>query len=102
MIDIDDTYGGEDSYKDCEDCEGDGKFPICEMCGGDIDTDTLLCYGCREHSDYTECETCEGTGLVLMEIDEYKDHLLWKQEAENDLRHDELMEEHYKRKRDGK
>ena len=96
-MNIEDTYGSEDSYKECEDCDGSGKFPICEMCGGNIDTDTMLCYGCREHSDYTECETCESTGTVLMSIEEYKDHLLWRLETETDLRHDELKED-YKNK----
>jgi hypothetical protein len=72
MIDFRDLYDSEDSYIDCKYCEGKG------------------------------CNKCNGEGTVQMSIEEYKNYLIGKLEAENDLRHDELMEEHYKRKRDGK
>jgi hypothetical protein len=40
------------NYKQC-DCE-----TVSNCCGASIDTDILICYECKEHSDIAECE-CE-------------------------------------------
>lgn len=79
--DTDDNYK-ETPTKVCPDCEGnDERLSIC--CGANIDSDHLICYECREHSDIAECETCDGTGIVEIDEDE---------EAENqaDLKHDDI------------
>ena len=49
--------------KVCPDCNGDDE-PLSECCGARIDTDILICYECRDHSEVAVCETCDGTGEV--------------------------------------
>lgn len=71
MLDLEKwDYDLDEGNKHCNSCEGEGRFPICDMCGGDVDADTLLCYGCREHSDFSDCEHCEGEGLIDLTSEE--------------------------------
>ena len=64
MLDLNQwDYSLDEGNKHCNSCEGEGKYPICDMCGGDVDADTLLCYGCHEHSDFSDCEDCQGEGV---------------------------------------
>lgn len=53
----------ETPKKVCPDCEGDMET-MSNCCGAKIDTDMLICYDCKEHSDVAICETCNGEGEV--------------------------------------
>ena len=47
----------------CEDCLGE-PFGYSNCCGAGMDTDTGICYACKEHCEEAKCETCNGTGIV--------------------------------------
>lgn len=49
----------------CPDCN-DKMMDISECCGAKIDSDYLVCYKCKEHSDIAICETCLGKGTIII------------------------------------
>ena len=56
----------EPVYEVCPDCGGE-MDAMSECCGAKIDTDMMMCYDCKEHSDLAVCETCNGKGKVQKE-----------------------------------
>jgi|LakMenEpi03Aug12_release.lakeMendotaPanAssembly.Ray.scaffolds.fasta_scaffold1048961_1 hypothetical protein len=53
----------KENKKICPDCEGSEDI-VSDCCGASIDSDMLICYECKEHSDIAVCETCDGEGVI--------------------------------------
>jgi hypothetical protein len=52
-----------EKIKICPDCEGSEDI-VSDCCGASIDSDMLICYECKEHSDIAVCNTCDGEGVI--------------------------------------
>tara|TARA_R110002020_G_scaffold4272_6_gene19013 strand:- start:3300 stop:3593 length:294 start_codon:yes stop_codon:yes gene_type:complete len=59
-------YDLHDKDKFCIPCDGRGYYLVSDCCGSDIEPDMLICYECKEHSDFAVCENCENKGLVSL------------------------------------
>ena len=64
-------FDNEIDLKTCTSCNGSGEVDSneSECCGAKMDSDTLICLDCKEHSQFSKipCEDCEGTGYVKPE-----------------------------------
>jgi len=56
-------------YKECPDCNGEGKIAESECCGNSIFHG--ICALCGENTEPTRCSTCGGTGGVIMTDEDY-------------------------------
>lgn len=70
------SYG----MKDCPNGCSKDMMPQSNCCGANIDTDTLICLECHEHSDIEVCELCDNTGEVEMTEEEHDDYIESKRE----------------------
>ena len=77
---MEDNYGmDQDSYKQCQECEGD-KNIVNNAC---------------ENASLMTCPKCSGEGEILMEFEEYK--MKWKEELEDQI-NDRREEQKYENK----
>lgn len=85
-------YDPLSEVKYCLSCDGSGYIPICDMCGGKVDEDTLLCFGCHEHSSLSECESCDGHGVKDLDYEEMVELIADRKADEADRLYDEMRE----------
>jgi hypothetical protein len=82
MSHFDEPQTPEPIFVDCPDCKGETEeLSIC--CGAMIDSDMLICYECKEHSDIAVCETCDGTGSIEIDREDLREDAADRKHDEN-------------------
>ena len=58
------SHGGGQDDVQCPECNGEGRKPLSQCCGGEIESDGDFCPLCKERAMLVVCEDCEGRGSI--------------------------------------